>query len=67
MLGSFYCNSCEVLDTTTSNASFQPLAERPVEQTFPVICVAKTDVYLLAGNGLTKMVESIPLPWIHGP
>lgn len=53
MLGSFYCNSCEVLDTTTSNASFQPLAERPVEQTFPVICVAKTDVYLLAGNGLT--------------
>ena len=47
VLGSFQFNSCEVFDTTTTNASFQPLAERPLTTQCPVVCVVKTDVYLL--------------------
>ena len=50
VLGSFDCNECEVLDTTTHNASFQPLATRPLEQDNPAVCVVNTDVYLLGSN-----------------
>ena len=50
MLGSFYINKCEVLDTTTHNASFQPLLTRPLDQFKPAVCVVNTDVYLLGGD-----------------
>ena len=45
------------MDTTTPNASFQPLASRPLMQKLPVVCVVKTDVYLLGGGGSEKTVH----------
>ena len=49
MLGSSSSKKCEVLNTTTNNASFQPLGNRPLDQSNPAVCVVNTDVYLLGG------------------
>ena len=59
MLGSYISNQCEVLDTTTNNASFQPLLTRPLNQFNPAVCVVNTDVYLLGGfnEGEGKWVQ----------
>ena len=59
MLGSYISNQCEVLDTTTNNASFQPLRTRPLNQFNPAVCVVNTDVYLLGGfnEGEGKQVQ----------
>ena len=56
-MGSYENNDCEVLDTTTPNASFQPLSTRPHKQHKPVVCVVNTDVYLLGGLDGNKMVQ----------
>ena len=51
MLGSRYENECEVLDTTSPNGIFQSLAERPLVQDQPAVCVVNSDVYLFGGDG----------------
>ena len=50
VLGCFQNNECEVLDTKTPNASFQSLSARSLYQCDPVVCVVKSDVYLLGGD-----------------
>ena len=58
VLGSYYTNDCEVLDTNTPNASFQPLAKRPQKLDRPIVCVHNTDVYLMGGfRGRSKRVQ----------
>ena len=53
VMGSFFSNECEVLETTTPTTSFQPIATRPHRQNDPAMRVLNTDVYLL-GNIFDK-------------
>ena len=61
VLGSYDSNSCEVLDLTTSDSTFELISERPKMQNFPVIRVMKNQVWLLGGlsaaNEETHMVQ----------
>ena len=56
--GSLHRTECEVLDTSTPNAPFYPLAKQPQLQRGPVVCVKNTDVYLMGGfRGRSKRVQ----------
>ena len=61
VLGSYDSNSCEVLDLTTSDSTFELISERPKMQNFPVIRVMKNQMWLLGGlsaaNEETNMVQ----------
>ena len=69
-MGSYENNDCEVLDTTTPNASFQPLSTRPHKQHKPVVCVVNIDVYLLGdsdGNKKVQKYSTSPNEWTFLP
>lgn len=58
ILGSFYTNTCEVLEVKSSSLKqFKAIATRPQIQELPSLCVSKDQetVYLL-GGGATKIV-----------